>query len=60
VEKAGAAVVLPQGRIAELADLVGTILSSPERLRSMRSAAAAIAKPGAAMTIAHAMLEQAR
>ena len=60
LENAGAAVVLPQGRIAELPDLVGTILFSPERLQSMRSAAGAIAKPGAAMTIADAMLEQVR
>lgn len=58
VEKAGAAVVLPQGRIHELPHMVGTILSSPERLGTMRKAAGAIAKPGAAMTIADAMLEQ--
>jgi UDP-N-acetylglucosamine:LPS N-acetylglucosamine transferase len=60
VEEAGAAVALPQGRLAELTDLVGTILFSPERLQSMRRAAGAISKPGAAMTIADAMLEQAR
>ncbi|HEX6145938.1 MAG TPA: UDP-N-acetylglucosamine--N-acetylmuramyl-(pentapeptide) pyrophosphoryl-undecaprenol N-acetylglucosamine transferase [Acidimicrobiia bacterium] len=60
LEEAGAAVVLPQSRIAELPDLVGTLLFSPERLQSMRSAAGEIAKPGAAMTIADAMLEQTR
>ena len=57
LDKAGAAIVLAQDRIEALPELVGEILSSPERLESMRARALEIAKPDAAITIADAMLE---
>jgi UDP-N-acetylglucosamine--N-acetylmuramyl-(pentapeptide) pyrophosphoryl-undecaprenol N-acetylglucosamine transferase len=55
----GAAVVLPQERIAELPALVSDLLSSASRLEEMRRNALRIAKPGAATTIAAAMQERA-
>jgi UDP-N-acetylglucosamine--N-acetylmuramyl-(pentapeptide) pyrophosphoryl-undecaprenol N-acetylglucosamine transferase len=60
IEAAGAAVVLSQDRIGELARLVEEVLFSEERLAAMRAGALHIAKPEAAMTIALAMLEIAR
>ena len=60
LEKAGAAVVLSQDRIGELARLVEELLFSEERLAVMKTGALDIAKPEAAMTIANAMLEIAR
>jgi UDP-N-acetylglucosamine--N-acetylmuramyl-(pentapeptide) pyrophosphoryl-undecaprenol N-acetylglucosamine transferase len=54
----GAAEVLVQDRITELPRLVGYLLLSSDRLETMRVNARSIAKPGAATTIADAMLER--
>lgn len=53
-----AALVLPQDRIAQLPGMVEDLLFSSDRLQEMRANALEIAKPGAAATIADAMLEQ--
>jgi UDP-N-acetylglucosamine--N-acetylmuramyl-(pentapeptide) pyrophosphoryl-undecaprenol N-acetylglucosamine transferase len=54
----GASESLSQDRISELPALVEKLLSSTARLDEMRRNALRIAKPGAATTIARAMLEQ--
>ncbi|HEU4917373.1 MAG TPA: UDP-N-acetylglucosamine--N-acetylmuramyl-(pentapeptide) pyrophosphoryl-undecaprenol N-acetylglucosamine transferase [Acidimicrobiia bacterium] len=54
----GAATVLSQDRIAELPGLVEELLFSAGQLQEMRANALGIAKPGAAGTIADAMLER--
>lgn len=60
LEKAGAAFVLDQERVGELASLVEDTLFSAERLEAMRAGAAAIARPDAAPNIADAMIGAAR
>lgn len=60
LQKSGAAVALSQDRIEDLPRLVAELLFSRERLEAMRAGARDIARPGAAMTIADAMVETAR
>lgn len=56
----GAAVTLTESEIGGLSDAVRQILFDEARLSSMRQASQRIAKPGAAHTIARAMIEVAR
>ena len=58
---AGAAVVVPDAEVSpeRLAREVGELLAAPERLRAMRAAALAAARPDAAERIAAAALEAA-
>jgi UDP-N-acetylglucosamine--N-acetylmuramyl-(pentapeptide) pyrophosphoryl-undecaprenol N-acetylglucosamine transferase len=56
----GAAEVLAPDRITGLLPLVEGLLSSTQRLETMRRNALSIAKPEAATTIADAMLDQSR
>lgn len=55
----GAAVVLPQARLGELADCALSLLDDPQRLASMASAARALARRDAAHALAHLLLEVA-
>jgi UDP-N-acetylglucosamine--N-acetylmuramyl-(pentapeptide) pyrophosphoryl-undecaprenol N-acetylglucosamine transferase len=54
LERAGAAIMTPQAGLTggALWSMVADLLSSPERLETMRSAALALARPGAAADIA--------
>jgi UDP-N-acetylglucosamine--N-acetylmuramyl-(pentapeptide) pyrophosphoryl-undecaprenol N-acetylglucosamine transferase len=58
--ESGAAEVLPQERLAGLPGVVRDLLFSADRLETMRTRARALAKPGAATTIADAMMERSR
>lgn len=55
----GAAVLLDEERLAELAPLILDLLAHTDRLDAMRKAAAALAKPRAAQAIADVLLEVA-
>ncbi len=55
----GAAVVLPQGRLSELADCVLSLLDDADRLAAMAEAARALACPDAAAALATLLLEVA-
>jgi UDP-N-acetylglucosamine--N-acetylmuramyl-(pentapeptide) pyrophosphoryl-undecaprenol N-acetylglucosamine transferase len=59
MEQAGAAVVVPDAELdgPRLAREVAALIGSPARLSSMAAAARRVAKPDAALTIAHAALE---
>ncbi len=57
--EAGAAVILEQSALGDLGSVVGDLISSPDRLESMRAASAGLAKPDAAVTIARSMIEAA-
>lgn len=56
----GAAVTLPEAEIARLSDVVRTTLFNDDSLEMMRGAARRIARPGAAVTIAKAMMDLAQ
>lgn len=60
LERAGAAVVLKQGDLADLPDVVKDIMADTERLVAMSEGARRIARPDAAKAIAEAMIETAR
>jgi UDP-N-acetylglucosamine--N-acetylmuramyl-(pentapeptide) pyrophosphoryl-undecaprenol N-acetylglucosamine transferase len=61
MEQAGAAVVVPDAELdgPRLAREVAALLAAPERLAAMAGAAARVAKPDAARTIAQAAIEAA-
>jgi UDP-N-acetylglucosamine--N-acetylmuramyl-(pentapeptide) pyrophosphoryl-undecaprenol N-acetylglucosamine transferase len=59
LRSSGAAVVLAQDRLQELPRLVRSTLFDPAVLSEMSRAAATIAKPHAAVTIAKAMIDEA-
>jgi len=59
LEQAGAAVVIDQDALTELAPTVQRLLPDVGRLAKMTAACGAIAKPEAALTIAGAMIEAA-
>jgi UDP-N-acetylglucosamine:LPS N-acetylglucosamine transferase len=59
LEQAGAAVVIDQDALAELAPTVQRLLPDVGLLAEMTTACGAIAKPEAALTIAGAMIEAA-
>lgn len=60
LQDAGAAVIVEEEEIALLRDEVAALLTERARLGDMASAASAIAKPSAALTIATAMIEATR
>ncbi len=55
LEEAGAAVVLDEGRLGSLADVVARLLSDRDRLAEMAKAAGKLARPDAAERIAEAL-----
>ncbi|MEP7216654.1 MAG: UDP-N-acetylglucosamine--N-acetylmuramyl-(pentapeptide) pyrophosphoryl-undecaprenol N-acetylglucosamine transferase [Anaerolineaceae bacterium] len=57
---AGAALVLGEDRLGELTNLVLALIGDPQRLATMREAAAALARPGAADAIAKVIEEVAK
>jgi UDP-N-acetylglucosamine--N-acetylmuramyl-(pentapeptide) pyrophosphoryl-undecaprenol N-acetylglucosamine transferase len=57
--EAGAAATVPEESIDELPAVVGSLIGSGGALARMRAAAAAIARPSAAVDIAAAMMEAA-
>ena len=59
-ERGGGAVVLPQGDLARVPDLVQELLGDGERLRAMSEAMRSLARPRAADEIADALVELAR
>jgi UDP-N-acetylglucosamine--N-acetylmuramyl-(pentapeptide) pyrophosphoryl-undecaprenol N-acetylglucosamine transferase len=61
MERAGAAVVVPDDELTgpRLAQEVGRLLADPSRLMAMSRASAALAKPDAALEIAHEVLAAA-
>jgi UDP-N-acetylglucosamine--N-acetylmuramyl-(pentapeptide) pyrophosphoryl-undecaprenol N-acetylglucosamine transferase len=56
---AGGALVVRQGELGRLPDLVGGLLGSPERLGRMSNAARAVGRPHAARIIARRLMEAA-
>jgi len=60
LEQNGAAVILEETDLPSLPDTVEALLSAPERLAAMRSAARQLARPDAADAIARVVLEVAR
>lgn len=58
--EAGAAIVVEEGQLASLPEVVTDLIGDPTRLAAMAMAASAIAKPDAARTIARTMIEAAR
>jgi UDP-N-acetylglucosamine--N-acetylmuramyl-(pentapeptide) pyrophosphoryl-undecaprenol N-acetylglucosamine transferase len=60
LERAGAAIVLQQGKLADLPAHVSGLMSEPEKLAAMSAGAGRIARPDAAKAIAEAMIEIAR
>ena len=59
LEAQGAAVLLPQSRIAELPRLVASLLEDKERLQAMRDSLATLARPDAAEHLANLVIEMA-
>jgi UDP-N-acetylglucosamine--N-acetylmuramyl-(pentapeptide) pyrophosphoryl-undecaprenol N-acetylglucosamine transferase len=59
-ERGGGAVVLPESELAQVGDVVGSLLDDGARLASMRDAMRRLAKPEAAREIADDLLELAR
>jgi UDP-N-acetylglucosamine--N-acetylmuramyl-(pentapeptide) pyrophosphoryl-undecaprenol N-acetylglucosamine transferase len=59
MQSRGAAVLLEEGKLGDLATIVADLLDNGERLRAMSVAAAALAKPDAARAIAEVLLEAA-
>lgn len=53
----GAAVVVPEDRLASLGDVVADLVARPEQRESMAAATSALARPQAASTIASALVE---
>lgn len=60
MEKEGAAVLLPQSRIAELPSLVESLLQDEPRMRSMRDKLASLSRPNAAGDLAKLVMEMAQ
>jgi UDP-N-acetylglucosamine--N-acetylmuramyl-(pentapeptide) pyrophosphoryl-undecaprenol N-acetylglucosamine transferase len=60
LEQAGAAVVVEEDKLARLGAVVADLVEDTDRRAAMQEAAAAIAKPDAARTIARVMIEAAR
>jgi UDP-N-acetylglucosamine--N-acetylmuramyl-(pentapeptide) pyrophosphoryl-undecaprenol N-acetylglucosamine transferase len=60
LEQAGAAVVVQEGDLARLGAVVADLVEDTDRRGAMQEAAAGIAKPDAARTIARIMIEAAR
>ncbi|MDX1449163.1 MAG: glycosyltransferase, partial [Acidimicrobiia bacterium] len=58
LEEAGSAVVVEEGAVESVPAVVAAILAEPDRLEQMRSAAASLARPDAATTIAAAMISE--
>jgi UDP-N-acetylglucosamine--N-acetylmuramyl-(pentapeptide) pyrophosphoryl-undecaprenol N-acetylglucosamine transferase len=59
LEQHGAATALQQDHLDRLPDVVLALLRDKERLRSMRAAMAALARPDAARDLARVLLEVA-
>jgi UDP-N-acetylglucosamine--N-acetylmuramyl-(pentapeptide) pyrophosphoryl-undecaprenol N-acetylglucosamine transferase len=59
-EQAGAAVVVPDGEIARVPELVRELLADPARLESMSAAMLSVARPDAADQIAEGLIAVAR
>ena len=59
LEERGAAAALPNEQLDQLLPAVQDLLRNPERLRSMRQAMRALARPGAADDLANLLLEVA-
>lgn len=55
-ERAGAALVVPEGELARVPDLALSLLADPDRLRSMSEAMVAVARPDAAEEIAEELI----
>jgi UDP-N-acetylglucosamine--N-acetylmuramyl-(pentapeptide) pyrophosphoryl-undecaprenol N-acetylglucosamine transferase len=58
-ERAGGAVVVPEGEAGRVPEVVGGLLRDPERLRVLADAMGAAAKPDAAERIADELVELA-
>jgi UDP-N-acetylglucosamine--N-acetylmuramyl-(pentapeptide) pyrophosphoryl-undecaprenol N-acetylglucosamine transferase len=56
-ERAGAAVVVPDAAVAQAAGAAAELLADADRLRTMRAAMLAVAKPDAAAVIAEELIE---
>jgi UDP-N-acetylglucosamine--N-acetylmuramyl-(pentapeptide) pyrophosphoryl-undecaprenol N-acetylglucosamine transferase len=59
MQSRGAALLLEENRLGELAAVVTDLLDDRKRLRAMSAAAEALAKPDAAQAIAKVLLEAA-
>lgn len=57
LERAGAAVVVPEDRVGELANVVADLVGDRDRLAAMAAATATLARPDAASVIAAAMID---
>ena len=59
LERAGAAIVVSEGRLGQLRQIVGELAGDPARRRAMAEAASELARPDAATVIARSLMEMA-